>query len=316
MPGAAAMDHPARHRLLLVASFATLYLVWGSTYLFILYAIETIPPLVMAGARHLVAGILLWVFLPKPEPKPTLRDWAWAFLLGTLMLAIGNGAVTVAEGKMPSGVAALLVAAVPLWLVVLEWGSGTKPRPLVLAAIPLGLAGVAILANTNEGWKGGKVEPLYVVAVVLGALCWAAGSLLSRRGPIKMPLLRAVALQMMAGGVVLAVAGAATGELHGFDPSAISAKSWLSWAYLVLFGSVAAFSAYSWLLRVVPAPLAGTYAFVNPVVAVVLGAAWANEPVGPRVLLATGLIVAAVALVSIAKARKATPQATPAPADS
>ena len=305
-------------RGLVIAAFAAVYLIWGSTYLAIKLAIDTLPPLLMAASRFLVAGPLLWLLIPGPAPRPAARDWLWAFVLGGLLLLIGNGVVTVVEGKMPSAVAALLITSVPLWMALLDWlvFRGPAPNGLVVLGILLGFGGVALLAGEGGGWEGGVVDPWYVIAILLGCLCWATGSLLSRRGGIKLPILRAVALQMTAGGLLLAAAGLVAGEAADVDLANVSLESALAWAYLVVFGSVVAFTAYSWLLSVRPSAMVSTYAFVNPVVAVFLGALWLDEPVTRRTLLATVLIVGAVALVIYAKARKSrTPVTPPAPAE-
>lgn len=304
----------APRRSLVLAAFLAVYLIWGSTYLAIKLAIDTLPPLLMAASRYLVAGPLLWLLLPGRAPRPTARDWLWAFVLGGFLLLIGNGVVTVVEGKMPSAVAALLITSVPLWMALLDWLAfrGPAPNGLVVLGILLGFGGVALLAGEGGGWEGGVVDPWYVIAILLGCLCWATGSLLSRKGGIKLPILRAVALQMTAGGILLLLAGLVAGEARDVDVSAVSMESVLAWAYLVVFGSIVAFTAYSWLLSVRPSAMVSTYAFVNPVVAVFLGALWLDEPVTRRTVLATVLIVGAVALVVYAKARK--PPAAPAAA--
>lgn len=301
-----ALQAPSRGRL--AAAFAVLYLVWGSTYLGILWAVQAIPPLLMAGSRFMAAGLLLWL-VARPRPgeasRPTGRDWLWGFALGFLMLFLGNGLLSMAEREMPTGVAALLIASVPLWLVVLEALHLRKaPRPLVAGGLALGFAGVALLATSKEGWASGEVNVLYVAAVLLGSLGWAFGSLLSRRSPIRLPLLRSVALQMACGGLLMFLAGLALGEHHGFTLAAVTQRAALSWLYLVTFGSVLAFTCYSWVLRQVPAAVAGTYAFVNPVVAVAIGALVLHEPFGLRTGLAAVLVVAAVMAITYSKARR------------
>lgn len=307
----------APRRSLVIAAFLAVYLIWGSTYLGIKLAIATLPPLVSMGARHLVAGAILWAVLPGPWPRPTRRDWLWAAILGALLLLAGNGIVAVVEEKMPSSVAALLITSVPLWMVLLEWlvFRGGAPGPLVVLALVLGFAGVGVLAGNADGWTGGEVDVRYVAGILFGCLCWATGSLLARKGGIKLPLLRSVALQMLCGGALLLLFGFTLGER--VDVAAVTTESWLAWVYLVLFGSVVAFSAYSWLIATQPSALVSTYAFVNPVVAVLLGAWWLDEPLGPRTVLASALIVAAVALVTYAKARKpvAPPSPPPAPVE-
>ncbi|MEK6985411.1 MAG: EamA family transporter [Candidatus Thermoplasmatota archaeon] len=296
----------AQPRTLLLSAFAAVYLIWGSTYLAILIAIESMPPLLMAGIRFLAAGAMLWPFArpgPGEAATPTRRDWAWAFLLGFLMFLMGNGFVVLGEQSLPSAVVALLVGAVPLFLVLFEsMQKRLAPGPLVVAGLGAGLVGVALLASAKEGWKG-DLGLWALLGVMLGSAGWAAGSLLSRRNPTRLPLLRNVALQMVAGGILLTVAALLRGEHRGFDLAAVTERSWLAWLYLVVFGAVVAFTAYAWLLRNVAPAVAGTYAFVNPIVAVVLGALFAREPIGARTAAAAVLVVAAVALITLDKAR-------------
>jgi drug/metabolite transporter (DMT)-like permease len=291
---------------MVLAAFAAIYVIWGSTYLAIKLAIDTLPPLLMAGTRFVVAGAALWLLAPgNRNVRPTKADWRWAFILGAFLLLGGNGFVSIVEAKMPSGVAALLVTTVPLWMVLLDWlrPGGQRPTGLLVVGLALGFSGVVLLAGNDAGWAGGQVDYLYVAGILVGTLCWAIGSLLSRGSPIKLPILRSVALQMMAGGILLTAVGLLRGEWSDFQLDDVSWTSFWAWMFLIVFGSVIAFSAYSWLLTVKPAALVSTYAFVNPVVAVLLGAVWLSEPLGLRVLLASAIIVAAVALVTYVKAR-------------
>jgi drug/metabolite transporter (DMT)-like permease len=290
--------------------------IWGTTYLAIAYAIETIPSLLMVGTRYIVAGAALWMLAPGSwRISPTRRDWLWAFILGGLLMLAGNGIVAVVENKMPTGVTALLITVVPLWMVLVEWVTGGgRPQLLPTLGILIGFGGVALLAGEDGGWKGGHVDLLYVAALLFGTLCWAIGSILSRRGGIKLPILRSVSLQMMAGGILLCVASAIRGEWSGLHLENASMLSLLAWFYLITFGSIVAFTAYSWLLTVRPSAMVGTYAFVNPIIAVVVGALFLHEPLGTRSLLATALIVGAVALVLYSKARATkAAQASPTP---
>src|SRR5688500_768226 len=288
-------------------AFAAVYIIWGTTYLAIAYVIDTLPSLLAMGLRYIVAGAALWMIAPGSwRTRPTRRDWAWAFVLGGLLLLAGNGIVAIVQGKMPSGVTALIITMVPLWMVLVEWATGGgRPQPLSVLGILLGFGGVAVLAGESGGWKGGEVDPSYVAALLFGTLCWAIGSILSRRGGIRMPLLRSVALQMMAGSILLVAASFLRGEWTDLHLENASSKSLLAWFYLVTFGSIVAFSAYSWLLTVRPSAMVSTYAFVNPIVAVLLGAWFLDEPLGPRTVLSGVLIVGAVAIVIYAKARKA-----------
>jgi drug/metabolite transporter (DMT)-like permease len=297
---------PSRGRVWL--AFASVYVIWGTTYLAIAYVIDTMPALLAMGVRYLLAGSALWLIAPGGwRTRPTRKDWGWAFVLGGLMLLAGNGIVSIVEGKMPSGVTALIIGVVPLWMTLIEWATGGgRPTILSVTGILLGFAGVGLLASEGAGWVGGHVDLLYVGLLLFGCLCWAFGSVLSRRGGIRMPLLRSVALQMMAGSILLFLAGLVTGESSAVHLGAVSGTSLVALFYLVTFGSIVAFSAYSWLLSVRPATVVATYAFVNPLVAVFLGALLRHEPLGPQTLLATFLVVCAVALVLYAKSRPTT----------
>lgn len=292
-------------RFRIVAAFALVYVIWGSTYLAIKVAVDTMPPLLMAGTRFVLAGLALWLLVPGDRTmRPTAKDWGWAFVLGGLMLLGGNGLLSVAEGKMPSGIAALLITSVPLWMVLVDWAlGGGRPKLLAVTGILVGFGGVALLAGEDGGWEGGRADPVYVGMVLLGAFAWAMGSILSRRGGIKLPVLRAVALQMVAGGILLLLVSLPRGEWSDADLAAVSAASWWSWLYLIFIGAVIAYTAYGWLLTVQPPAVVSTYAFVNPIVAVALGGWILEEPIGARTLLATPLIVGAVALVIYSKAR-------------
>jgi drug/metabolite transporter (DMT)-like permease len=287
-----------------LGAFAAVYVIWGSTYLAIRFAIETLPSFLMAGARFLAAGVVLYAFMRlRGAPRPRPVHWRSAFALGGMLLLFGNGAVVWAEHRIASGVAALLVAVEPMWIVLLEWlrPGGRRPSALTGMGVVLGFAGLVILVGPRE-LGGGSVDLLGAAVVVVAALSWAAGSLYSREAPLPESPFLATALQMMAGGVLLLCAGVLTGEVGHFDPSAVSARSVAAWAYLAVFGSLVAFTAYIWLLHEVSPSRASTYAYVNPLVAVLLGWAVAGEPLGGRVALSAAVIVGAVALIITASA--------------
>lgn len=283
----------------LVAAFGAVYLVWGSTYLAIRFGVQTIPPFLMAGTRHLTAGLLLYAFLrARGTPRPEPRHWGSAALLGGLMLLGGNGLVTWAEQRVPSGLAALIVASVPIWMAVLG-GLEKRRRPggFVIAGLVLGLAGIGLLVVPGRFGGGEHVDPLGAGALLLAALSWSFGSLASRRAHLPSSTLAAVSMEMIAGGALLWAAGLALGEGSRLALTAVSLRSALSLGYLTVFGSLVGFSAYVWLLRAATPARVSTYAYVNPVVAVLLGTLFAGEALTLRTAMATAGIVAAVALI-------------------
>jgi drug/metabolite transporter (DMT)-like permease len=290
----AASEHT--HDARVWAGLLVVYVVWGSTYLAIRIALETLPPFLMAAARFLVAGGVLWAWsMRESGERPGAAEWRAATIVGAALLLGGNGGVVWAERTIPSGVAALLVAVLPLWMALLArifYGERLSRR--ALAGLPLGFAGIVLLV----GPVGGDVDPAGAIVCTLASLAWASGSLYARRARLPHRGVLSTAMQMLAGGACLAVAGAATGELGRLHPSAFSAASVGALAYLIVMGSLVAFTTYGWLLHNAPTPLVATYAYVNPVVAVALGWALAGEALTPRMVLAGGVIVAAVALIA------------------
>jgi drug/metabolite transporter (DMT)-like permease len=280
------------------AALATVYLVWGSTYLGIALAIETMPPLLMGGARFLLAGTLLYAVARRFDTsgtRPDARQWRAAVLTGTLLLSVGNGGVSWAQQTVPSGVAALVIASIPLWVVLLDrlfFGARLTWRAVL--GVCVGFAGVAVLVNPAGP---GAMDAAGGIVLVAAAVGWASGTVLSRGQTLTVPPLVGAGMQMLAGGVVLVVAGLITGELAEVRLAEISARSLGGFVYLVLFGSLLAFSAYVWLLRNARTSLVATYAYVNPVVAVTLGWSVLGEEISARVLVAGVVIVAAVALI-------------------
>jgi drug/metabolite transporter (DMT)-like permease len=294
-----------------IAAFAAVYVIWGSTYLAIRLAIETMPPHLMAAARFLVAGAILYAWSRwRGAPRPTRRNWGAATLVGGLLLLGGNGAVVWAETRVPSGLTALLVAMVPIWMAVLEGlprHGGKTPRAPVVAGLVLGLAGLALLIV--PGRLAGRVDPVGAGVLLLGSFCWAFGSLHARVADLPKSGFLATAMEMLAGGAWLLVFGLATGQAGKLTLAAVSARSLLSLGYLVVFGSLIGFTAYIWLLKATTPARVSTYAYVNPVVAVLLGWAFAGEPITLRTFLAAAVIVGAVALIIRYGARKEAAQA-------
>jgi drug/metabolite transporter (DMT)-like permease len=306
----------------IVAAFAAVYLIWGSTYLAIRFAIETIPPHLMAAARFLVAGVILYAWARlRGASRPSFQNWRAAAVVGGLLLLGGNGAVVWAETRVPSGVTSLLVATVPIWMAILESlrNGGRRPAAAVITGLVLGLGGLALLLA--PGRLAGRVDALGAGALLLGSFSWAFGSLLSRTAKLPKSGFLAAAMEMIAGGAWLLLFGLATGQAGRLTLSALSAKSLVSLGYLIVFGSLVGFTAYIWLLGATTAARVSTYAYVNPVVAVLLGWAFAGEAMTLRTALAAGVIVAAVALIirygaraAAPSAREAAPSASPAAA--
>ena len=282
---------------LVVAAFAAIYVIWGSTYLAIRFAIESIPPLLMGSVRFLTAGCVLhlWVLLRGRVP-PSRAQWRGATIAGGLMIGVGNGSVVIAEQWVPSGLTAVLVACVPLWLVVFDLAFASRTRPTGRAQVGLlvGFAGVALLAGSPGVGGGGLMELLGAVLLLGGCAAWAAGSLYIGDADAPRDPLLWVSMQMIMGGTLLGVFALAAGELTDVDPGAISARSVASLVYLIVFGSLIAYSAYVWLLKVTTPARVGTYAYVNPVIALFLGWALADEPISFRSVMAAAIIVASV----------------------
>ncbi len=293
-------------RARLIAAFAAVYIVWGSTYLAIRFAVETLPPLLMAGARFVIAGMILlaWARLRSSDAElPTSRDWWSGLVSGGLMLLGGNGAVVWAEQRVPSGLAALLVAIVPLWMVLMDWlrPGGRRPPTLVFVGLGLGLVGLGLLVGPDALHSGGAIDPAGTIALMLGSMAWAAGSLYTQRAPRASTGLNGSATQMLAGGLCLLVGGVLMGEPTHMDLAHATTRSLLGFLYLVSFGSLVGFTAYYYLLSHTTAAKAATYAYVNPVVAVLLGWFFAHEPVTQRTLLAAAVILGGVAIITVAR---------------
>ena len=292
-----------RSRVLILLAFAAVYLIWGSTYLAIRYAIETLPPFLMAGTRFLSAGVILftWALISGESIRASLSQWPKAFMLGALLLLCGNGGVTWAEKYIASGLAALLIASEPLWVVMLNWAiSRRRPSVKVLVGVLIGLAGVALLVGDGlrQIEAGSAMSLVGAGVVILSSVAWAAGSVYSSLKPIQASTSMASGMQMIAGGSLLFLFGLGAGDLERLNLANASWVSIVAFAYLALFGSLVAFTAYSFLLRNVTPARAATYAYVNPVVAVLLGWLIAGEPLTSRVLLAATIIIGSVVLIT------------------
>jgi len=291
-------------RARILAAFIAVYIVWGSTYLAIRYAVQTIPPFVMVGTRFIVSGVILYAWARwRGSPRPTSAQWKDATVTGALMLCCGNGAVSWAEQRVPSGIASLLVAVVPLWMVLVDWlrPRGERPRAVVVAGVIVGLVGLAVLVGPASLNGKGDVDSTGAIVLILGSLAWAAGSVFNRHGSRPDSAAMSTGLQMIGGSIALLLLGVMRGELAQLHVREISAASWAGWIYLVTFGSLVGFTAYIYLLQTVSPAKASTYAYVNPLVAVLLGWAIAGESVTVRSLGAAAIILAGVAMITISQ---------------
>jgi drug/metabolite transporter (DMT)-like permease len=299
-------SHASRAHI--IAAFASIYLVWGSTYLAIRYAVQTIPPFIMGGLRFVISGALLYLWARyRGAPTPTRLHWRNAIIAGAFLLLGGNGAVVWAEQFVPSGLTALLVSILPFWLVIIEWVRPPRPRPsaAVMVGLILGFVGIIVLVGPGDLSGDGDVRPLGALVLILGSLSWAIGSFWSRDAQLPKSGLLTTGMEMLGGGALLLIVGVLTGELSHFDIHQVSRASGTGLAYLITFGSLLGFTSYIWLLdKVSPARL-GTYAYVNPIVAVLLGWAIAGERLSGRTAVAAAIVICAVALITTA--RSATP---------
>ena len=297
-------------------ALGTVYIVWGSTYLAIAYVVDTLPPFLAGSARFLAAGSLLLAFLlaqdryrrargqPSALVRPKLVEWRTAAIVGTLLLLGGNGLVSAAEQRIPSSIAAVVIATVPIWMNVLD-GILTRRAPslLTLGGLAVGLVGVAILLYPTQGID--RLDPLGIGMVVVSALCWSCGSLYARRGQLPANQLQGSGMEQVAGGLAMLAAALLLGEPGRLAVGSISTASLLGLGYLIVFGSLLAFTAYVWLLEHAPISTVATYAYVNPVVAVGLGVLFRAEPMTPRTILAAGLIIGAVVAMVSGRPREA-----------
>lgn len=287
-------------------AFAAIYLIWGSTYLAIRFAMDTIPPFLMAGFRFLIAGMILFVWsYYRNKCFPNRRDWKSSSISGLLMVVGGNGIVVWAQQFVPSGLVAVMVATMPIWIVIMNWLSfdRTRPQGKTFIGIMIGLGGVALISGIDKSILISSSLPY--ASVMFGAIIlsfaagsWSLGSLIARHSKSKIPLLYFISLQMLSGGAVLTVFGLLKGELTLLSFQSMSALSIASFLYLITFGSIIAYSAYVWLLKVSTPEKVGSYAFFNPLVAVTLGWVFANEPINTQIILGAGAILSSVLIIN------------------
>jgi drug/metabolite transporter (DMT)-like permease len=282
-----------------------LYIVWGSTYLAIRFAVDTIPPFFSAGVRFFISGIILLIWRrASGDSLPTRRQWLSTAVIGLLLLLGGNGLVSWAEQTIPSGIAALIIGSVPLFLVVMEAlrPGGIKPTWQAILGLVVGFGGIYLLVGPSDLSGGGmKLNPLGVIALLVACLLWAVGSVYSKSADLPKSSLMTTGAEMFAGSIGLFVVSAITGEWARYDPGAISMQSVLGLLYLIFVGSLIGFVSYGWLLQNAPISLVATYAYVNPVVAVLLGNWLAAEPLEPHIWLAAAIIIGSVVLINTTK---------------
>ena len=283
----------------LVLAFSAVYVIWGSTYLAIRFAIETIPTFMMAGVRFLTAGLMVYGYLRlRGRSKPTIMEWRTEALVGLMLLAIANGSVVMAEHTVPSGLAALMVATVSLWMVLLNWlwKGASRPKAGVFSGILIGFIGLAILVGPGSLSEGLNVDPFGAFLLLLASFTWAAGSVYSKGANHPKSLMLSAAMQMIMGGIFLLIFSLINGEFTSVDISSMSLKSFWSLGYLIVFGSLIGYSSYVYILRHSTPDHVSTYAYVNPVIAVFLGWLFADEIVDLRIIAAAFLIIFSVVL--------------------
>jgi drug/metabolite transporter (DMT)-like permease len=294
----------------LILAFAAVYVIWGSTYLTIRFAVMTLPPFLMAGARFLTAGSLLYAWArAHGAERPSRSHWAAAGIVGAFLLLGGNGAVVWAAKRIPSGLSSLVVATTPLWMAGIDWmrRGGVRPSRQVLLGLLLGFAGLVLLIGSKEGTLAGagdRIDMLPALVLLLGTISWASGSIYARHARLPASSVLATAMEQLSGGALLIGLGIVAQEPWRFDPASVSLRSLLSFLYLLVLGSIVAFTAYIWLLKVTSAAMVSTYAYVNPLVAVFLGWAFGDEALSQRTLLAAGVILLAVAVITTGQIRK------------
>ena len=295
-----------------------LYIVWGSTYLAIRFAVETIPPFLMAGTRFLVSGLILYVWRSlSGDPKPTARQWRSAVIVGLLLVLGGNGIVSWAEQHVASGIAALMVASIPLWIAILDAArpGSIKPDWKIVLGLLIGFGGITLLITSSRGLTPSDGRDFVgLFALLLAALLWSIGSIYGRDSDMPESSLLGTGIEMLGGAAGLMLVGTVSGEWRGLNLSEVSTASLLGLVYLILFGSLIGFVSYTWLLRKAPLSLVSTYAYVNPVVAIFLGAWLGSETINARIILSALIIIGSVAVINLS--RQTRPRDDEAPAAS
>lgn len=301
-------SHPAKWKVLL--AFGIIYFVWGSTFLAIRVGVREVPPFFLAGLRFLIAGFALYVWLRlKGTPSPTRREWTSATVLAVLIFVLDYGLLFWAEQKVPSGIAAVMMATIPAFMALADILILKSQRLTGKLALGLlgGIAGVAVLVSHSTNFGDAPIDPIGAMALMIASISWSIASALTRKLPLPTAKAMSSGAQMLAGGVLLMVTAGAVGEFRGFHLQAVSAKAWLSLAYLVVPGSIVGFTAYVWLLHHESPTKVGTYAYVNPIVAVIVGYLLGGESIGPRTIVGTLLVLASILVITITPKKESTP---------
>lgn len=284
----------------LIAAFLAVYLIWGSTYLAIRFGLESLPPFLMSGTRYLIAGALIYLYAwKKGAGHPTKGQWLRATIIGVLLFVLGNGGIVLAAQSIPSGLVSLMVATVPIYIVLLDWWKGGKtPSHFTGAGLVVGVLGMILLLGPSKIGGTTSVDPVGIVWAMLASLAWAIGSLYARHADLPKSQLQAASMETVTAGAIMILISACIGETNGFNIAEVTAKSWLSLLYLIVFGSIVGFTAYVYMLKAASPTRVSTYAYVNPVVAVFLGWALAGEAVTSQTIMASAVILCAVWLIT------------------
>ena len=295
-------SHPRAWKVLL--AFAIIYFVWGSTFLAIRVGVREVPPFLLAGMRFLIAGAVLYAGMRiKGTSSPTAREWTSATLLAVLIFVFDYGLLFWAERRVPSGIAAVMMATIPVFMALSEIFIMKTQRltPRLATALLVGIAGVAVLVSHSVTFRDTPIDTLGACALIVASVSWSVASALTRKLPLPAEKAMSSGAQMLAGGILLTITAALLGEFHGFQARAVSLKAWLALAYLIVAGSIIGFTAYVWLIHHESPTKVGTYAYVNPVVAVIVGYVFGGEPLGPRTVLGTLLVLVSVIVITTAK---------------
>ena len=301
------MEAQAGQKWKTVLAFAIIYLVWGSTFLAIRVGVHEVPPFLLAAMRFLVAGLALYAWMiARGERSPSPRQWIAAFLLASMIFVLDYGSLFWAEQRVPSGIAAVMLATIPVFMALAEIVFlGTQRMTLRLGlAFVVGIAGVAVLMSRSFNLGGVPIDTKGAIALIAAAVSWSAASVLTRKLPLPDSKTMSSGAQMLAGGILLTLAAAVLGEFRNFHPASVSRDAWVALAYLIVAGSIVGFTAYVWLIHHESPTKVGTYAYVNPVVAVLLGYFWGGEALDPRTILGTLCVLASVVVITTAPAKR------------